>query len=295
MTHSQMEGRDALPRVPALKYTANPLSSAPMQFCLNTSTIKPQPLLNKIELAGTAGYDGIELWLNDIYDYIGRGGEVSDVEKALADHGLIVPSVIAIRQWGEAEGWEYELVKDEARRRFALAARLGAPYIVATPPLELTRQDQLPDRYRDLLHIGREEGIRPTFEYISFFKSVNNLDDAWRIVQETDDEDATIILDAFHTWNSNSNTELLREIPLEKISHYHIDDAHPDKAPATQKDPDRVMLGEGQIDLAAEIALLKGKSYDKTMSLELFNEELWEQDPLEVIAVGLKRMKELWG
>ena len=41
--------------------------------------------------------------------------------------------------------------------------------------------------------------------------------------------------------------------------------------------------------------MLKEKGYDKTMSLELFNEELWEQDPLEVISVGLKRMKELWG
>ena len=114
-------------------------------------------------------------------------------------------------------------------------------------------------------------------------------------MQETDDEDSTLILDAFHTWNSNSDMELLRKIPVEKISHYHIDDAHPDKAPNTQKDPDRVMLGEGQIDLATEIALLKGKGYDKTMSLELFNEELWELDPLEVISVGLKRMKELWG
>jgi sugar phosphate isomerase/epimerase len=265
-----------------------------MKFCLNTSTIKPQPLLEKIRLAGAAGYDGIELWLNDVYDHIGRGGEVGEVETALGDHGLIVPSVIAIRQWGETEGLEYELVKDEARRRFALAARLGAPYIVATPPFEMAAQDHLPGRYRDLLLIGREEGIRPTFEYISFFKSVNNLDDAWRIVQETDDADATIILDAFHTWNSNSNTELLREIPVEKISHYHIDDAHPDKAPTTQTDPDRVMLGEGQINLEAEIALLKEKGYDRTMSLELFNAELWKQEPLEVITVGLERMKGLW-
>jgi len=265
-----------------------------MKFCLNTSTIKPQPLLEKIRLAGAAGYDGIELWLNDVYDHIGRGGEVGEVEKALADYGLIVPSVIAIRQWGETEGLEYELVKDEARRRFALAARLGAPYIVATPPFEMAAQDHLPGRYRDLLLIGREEGIRPTFEYISFFKSVNNLDDAWRIVQETDDADATIILDAFHTWNSNSNTELLREIPVEKISHYHIEDAHPDKAPTTQTDPDRVMLGEGQINLEAEIALLKEKGYDRTMSLELFNAELWKQEPLEVITVGLERMKGLW-
>jgi len=265
-----------------------------MKYCLNTSTIKPQPLLKKIELTGAAGYDGIEIWLNDIYDHIGRGGEVREVEQALADNGLIVPCTIAIRQWGETVGWEYELVKDEARRRFALAARLGAPYIVATPPLEMEHQKHLPERYRDLLQIGREEGIRPTFEYISFFKSVYNLTDAWRIVQETDDEDSTLILDAFHTWNSNSDLELLSEIPVEKISHYHIDDAHPDKAPATQKDPDRVMLGEGQINLDAEIALLKEKGYDKTMSLELFNEELWEQDPLEVISVGLRRMKELW-
>ena len=137
-----------------------------MKFCLNTSTIKPQPLLKKIELAGAAGYDGIEIWLNDIYDHIGRGGEVREVEQALADNGLIVPCTIAIRQWGETVGWEYELVKDEARRRFALAARLGAPYIVATPPLEMEHQKHLPERYRDLLQIGREEGIKPTLSLI---------------------------------------------------------------------------------------------------------------------------------
>ena len=266
-----------------------------MKFCLNTSTIKPHSLLRKIELATAAGYDGIELWINDIYDHIGRGGEVGEVEKALADNGLIVPSVIAIRQWGDMDGWEYQLVKDEARRRFALGARLGAPYIVATPPMELERQDHLPERYRDLLEIGREEGIKPTFEYISFFKSVYNLADAWRIVQETDDADSSIILDAFHNWNSNSSLDDLRVIPVEKISHYHIDDAHPDKPATTQKDPDRVMLGKGQVDLAAEIAVLREKGYDSTMSLELFSAELWEQDPLKVISTGLERMKALWG
>ncbi|MBT4902745.1 MAG: hypothetical protein HON54_12685, partial [Verrucomicrobia bacterium] len=67
-----------------------------MKFCLNTSTIKPQSLIRKIELAGQVGYDGIELWVNDVYDFVGRCGEVRDVEKALADNGLIVPSMIAI-------------------------------------------------------------------------------------------------------------------------------------------------------------------------------------------------------
>jgi len=192
------------------------------------------------------------------------------------------------------DGWEYELAKDEARRRFALCARLGTPYIVATPPLQKSETTHLHERYRDLLKIGREEGIKPTFEYISFFKSVYRLSSAWEIIQKTDDTDATIILDAFHNWNSNSTLDDLRSIPLEKISHYHIDDAAPGKAATTQTDPDRVMIGEGQIDLAAEIAVLKEKGYDKTVSLELFNAELWEQDPLEVISTGLARMKALF-
>jgi sugar phosphate isomerase/epimerase len=113
-------------------------------------------------------------------------------------------------------------------------------------------------------------------------------------VQQTDDSDSTIILDAFHNWNSHSTLDDLKAIPLEKISHYHIDDAAPGKPATTQTDPDRVMLGEGQIDLAAEIEVLKAKGYDKTVSLELFNAELWKQDPLEVITTGLTRMKALF-
>ena len=264
-----------------------------MKICLNTSTIKPVPLLEKIKLVGEAGYDGIELWLNDVWDFVARGGEVSDVTKAVEDHDLIVPSVIAMRQWGDFEGWEHQLVLDEARRRFALGARLGAPYIVATPPLENPETSHLAGRYKELLQIGRVEGIKPTFEYISFFKSVHTLKRAWEIVQEADDPDATLILDAFHNWNSGSTEQDLIEIPLERISHYHIDDADPEKPALTQTDPDRVMPGDGQIDLQAEIKLLKEKGYDGTVSLELFNQDWWVKDPRETLKVGYERVAEL--
>jgi len=100
-----------------------------------------------------------------------------------------------------------------------------------------------------------------------------------------------LILDAFHTWNSGSTLNELKAIPLECISHYHFDDAHPDKPPRSQTDPDRVMPGEGQIDLAAEVSVLKEKGYDHTVSLELFNSDLWSLDPSEVLRVGLERMK----
>ena len=265
-----------------------------MIYCLNTSTIKPQSLMDKIRLVGEAGYDGIELWLNDVWDYVARGGEVSDIEKAINDHGLKIPSVIAMRQWGDFEGWEHQLVLDEAKRRFALGARLGATFIVATPPLEKTDTEHLPERYRELLNIGRQEGIRPTFEYISFFKSVHTLKKAWEIVQLSNDQDATLILDAFHNWNSGSTDSDLRSIPVEKISHYHIDDAAQNKLPGAQTDPDRVMPGDGQIDLKSEINTLKEMGYNGTVSLELFNESWWKIPPEKTLRVGLERMKELF-
>ncbi len=264
-----------------------------MKICLNTSTIKPVPLLEKIKLAGEAGYEGIELWLNDVWEFVARGGEVSEISRALDDHGLIVPSVIAMRQWGDFEGWEHQLVLDEARRRFALGARLGAPFIVATPPLENPETSHLAARYKELLQIGREEGIRPTFEYISFFKSVHTLKRAWEIVQEADDPDATLILDAFHNWNSESTQEDLLAIPLDRISHYHIDDADPRKAALTQTDQDRVMPGDGQINLRREIQILKNMGYDRTVSLELFNEEWWSKDPAETLRIGFERVSAL--
>lgn len=265
----------------------------PFTICLNTSTIRPQPLLEKIRLTAEAGFRGVELWLNDVYEYIGRGGEVRDVEKAVADRGLIVPCTIAMRAWAEASEEEYPILLDEARRRLELAQRLGSPYLVCSPPREACNPEQITRRYRDLLELGRQIGCRPTYEYISFFRSTASLAQAWQIVCDADDPDATIILDAFHTWNTSSPQELMREIPVERISHYHIDDADPGIPPGRQRDPDRVMVGDGCIDLRREFRILHEIGYQGTVSLELFNPSLWQQDPAEVLKLGYERIQAL--
>lgn len=264
-----------------------------MRLSLNSSTIKPTPLLDKIRVAGEAGYGGIELWAVELYEHVGRGGEISDVEKALSDHGLEVPCFIAVRNWGETEGWEYKLALDEARRRFELAARVGAPLMVCTPPMERPGIDGLDKGYGDLLRIGRETGVRAVLEYISFFASLDNVPDTVAVLDRCGDPDACTILDAFHNWNNRTTLDDIRELPVERIAHYHIDDAAPDIPSGRQKDPDRVMIGDGAIDLEAELAVLKEKGYDKWLSLELFSQDWWDKDPLETAKIGLERMKEL--
>ena len=267
-----------------------------MRLSLNSSTIKPTPLLDKIKVAGEAGYTGIELWAVELYEHVGRGGEISDVEKALADYGLEVPCFIAVRNWGETKDWEYKLALDEARRRFELAARLNAPLMVCTPPMEQPEIDHLHEGYNDLLQIGKETGVQAVLEYISFFASLNNMPDTVTVMERCDASlNPVTILDAFHNWNNRTTLDDLRALPVEQIAHYHIDDAATDIPSGQQKDPDRVMIGDGAIDLHAELNILKGKGYDKWLSLELFSEAWWAKDPLECAKVGLERMEALCG
>ena len=264
-----------------------------MRLALNSSTIKPTPLLDKIRIAGEAGYAGIELWAVELYQHVGRGGEISEVERALADHGLEVPCFIAVRNWGESEGWEYRLAMDEARRRFELAARLGAPLMVCTPPLQRPGIAGLARGYADLLQLGRETGVRAVLEYISFFASLTNIPDTVAVLDECGDPEGCTILDAFHNWNNRTTLADVRALPLERIAHYHINDAAPGIPSGSQKDPDRVMPGDGVIELKAELGALREKGYEGWLSLELFNEEWWAKDPLETAKTGLERMRTL--
>jgi sugar phosphate isomerase/epimerase len=267
-----------------------------MRLSLNSSTVKPTPLLDKIKVAGEVGYKGIELWAAELYEHVGRGGEISDVEKALADYGLEVPCFIAVRNWGETKDWEYKLALDEARRRFELAARLNAPLMVCTPPMELPEIDHLHEGYNDLLQIGKETGVQAVLEYISFFASLNNVPDTVTVMGRCDASlNPVTILDAFHNWNNCTTLDDLRALPVEQIAHYHIDDAATDIPSGQQKDPDRVMIGDGAINLHAELNILKDKGYDKWLSLELFSEAWWAKDPLECAKVGLERMEALCG
>ena len=72
-----------------------------VQYALNTSTIRPASLLDKIRIAGQTGYRGIELWNDDLTAHEQQGGSLADVRRALADYGLAVPSVIALHGcWG---------------------------------------------------------------------------------------------------------------------------------------------------------------------------------------------------
>lgn len=74
------------------------------KYSLNSSTIKPAPVLEKIRVAAAAGYSAIELWHDDLDRHVAEGGTLQDVRKALDDTGLEVPTTVMLKGWCLPDG-----------------------------------------------------------------------------------------------------------------------------------------------------------------------------------------------
>jgi sugar phosphate isomerase/epimerase len=262
-------------------------------YCLNTSTIRPTPLLTKIAIAGKAGYRAIEPWNDEITEYLQRGGRLDELTRALADAGLAVVSVIALHGWITAEGVERERVREECRRRMTQAAAVGSPYIVASPPREVVHLEQASHRFAELLELGAELGVQPSMEFLGFVEGVKNLASAWRIAAGAGHPRATVVADVFHMMRGGGSIDDLLTIRGEDLACFHINDLPPEPDPLVQKDEDRVMVGEGIADLPRVIANLRTIGYRGPLSLELFNRRLWADDPMVVAERGLARIRAL--
>lgn len=261
------------------------------RYSLNASTIRTTPLLDKIRIAAEAGYAGIELWFDEIEAFLAEGNELQRVSDAIGESGLEVPTMIMLRDWWSASEDEYPAVFEICLNRIKLAARLGAEYAIACPHREIPNYELGAKRYLELLEAGIEAGTKPAVEFLGFVEAVTKIEDALKIVEMSGHLEATLVLDPFHVFRGGGTMETIAQLQPEQIAITHFNDAVDSIPRETQMDPDRVLPGDGHLDLAHYCRLLKQIGYNSWMSLELFREDLWQQAPLDVAKLGLERMQ----
>src|SRR5438445_4703599 len=169
----------------------------PFLPCLNTSTIRPAPLVDKINAAAQAGFRAIEPWNDDVDTYLKQGGTWEALKGLLRERGLTVPSVIAIMGWIGCLDAERDARRAEAIRRMEQAVALGAPHIVASPPGGSVDLDRAARDYREILQLGKERGIRPSMEFLGFVEQISNINAAGEDVQRAGHLDGTLVVDWF--------------------------------------------------------------------------------------------------
>ncbi|MBT5704819.1 sugar phosphate isomerase/epimerase [bacterium] len=262
-------------------------------YSLNASTIRPTPLLQQIEIAAKAGYKGIELWHDAIDQSISDGGTLQDIQHCLLNNGLSVPTTIYLGDWFDTEESQLATVMDECKRRMEQAAFLGAPHVIAGPPSGIADQALGAQRYRKLLELGLALGTAPSMEFLGFVDQVNTIEEAIHILDLAEHPKGTTVLDPFHIFRGGGPVGSIQKLSPHQIAVCHFNDTPGSPERTHQHDHHRVMPGDGHLDLRAYLDQLRAIDYQGWLSLELFSEDYWKKDPLEVARIGMEKMRQV--
>lgn len=273
----------------------------PFRYCLNTSTIQEPWARNRkltieqeVDLAAKAGYDGVELWLNEIDECANRGG-LKDLARRIRDHGLIVEDGIGFAQWivdndaARAKGLE------QAKHDMDLLAQLGCKHIAAPPAGATDRTDmdlrRIAERYRALCELGDAMGVEPQVELWGFSKTLSRIGEVAFVAIESGHSRAGILLDVYHIYKGGSQHAAVRFLNGARLHCLHIND-YPDSPPRERiADQHRVYPGDGIAPLTQFLRDLRDIGFLGALSVELFNRSYWREDPAVVAKTALEKTK----
>lgn len=275
-------------------YPTIPAASKKFRFCLNTSTISGCAQLNileYIEIAGKAGYDGVELWVGDVEAYLNSGGSTDAVHKALEEYNVTVESAIGFAPWLSGEKGLKLMKKDMQMMGSIGCKRIAAPPVGNdTKPLDLFKTGE---QYKKLLDLGRETGVMPQLEFWGASDIFWHLGQALMVVGVAGDTDARILPDIYHMFKGGSDFNSLEMINGDLIDLFHLNDYTNLKPREQQSDEDRVYPGDGEAPIEKVLHFLNKSEREKVLSLELFNKNYWQEDAMIVAKTGLEKMKNL--
>jgi sugar phosphate isomerase/epimerase len=276
---------------------ADKAPAEPFVYCLNTSTISRQKksLAEEVEIAARAGYGAIEPWARELDAHVKQGGKLKDVAKQARDAGLVVADVIAFFEWVVDDDERRKKGLEEAKRVMDLAQQVGSVR-VAAPPAGATDQANLDlrraaERYRALLEIGDKIGVVPQVELWGFSKTLGRLSEAAFVAVEAGHPKACVLTDVFHLYKGGSGFTSLKLLSPAALQMMHLNDYPADPPRPAIRDAARVYPGDGVAPLKEMLRELRAQGCRPVLSLELFNENYWRQDALEVARTGLEKMR----
>ena len=241
------------------------------------------PTQRVVELARETGYAGIEARAERL---LKDAAEVRAAANLVRPREVLTLNGVALTV--QADGrMERRLIEDDLRPRLQVCQDVGSPYLLAIPPRApgLETRRAVPGT-RDALELARDRadrvGIRIAFEFLGFGDCpINTPEIATETVDGIDGVD--LVLDSCH-WHA-SGSHPLSAFPVNRLALVHLNDA-PDKPPRQIEDEDRLLPGEGVIQLKTLLAALKAGGFAGPWSLETFNPRYWKESPDDIARRG---------
>ncbi|CAH0282573.1 bifunctional sugar phosphate isomerase/epimerase/4-hydroxyphenylpyruvate dioxygenase family protein [Roseomonas sp. CECT 9278] len=232
-------------------------------------------LPDKLEAAASAGFDGVEIFENDLLTF---EGSPADAGRMAADLGLAITLFQPFRDFEAMPPTQRARNMDRAERKFDIMQALGAQMILVcsnTQPAALPEAERAAADLREMADRAAKRGLLVGYEALAWGRHVNRWRQAWDIVQRADHAALGLILDSFHTLALGDDLSgLAGTVPAEKLFFVQLANA-----PRLAMDPlswsrhFRNFPGQGELPVAGFLRDALAAGYAGPLSLEVFNDE----------------------
>ncbi|GHH95089.1 bifunctional sugar phosphate isomerase/epimerase/4-hydroxyphenylpyruvate dioxygenase family protein [Streptomyces capillispiralis] len=230
-------------------------------------------LTEKLTAAARAGFDGVEIFENDL---LAAPLSPEEVRARCADLGLTVDLYQPLRDIEAVPAEVFARNLRRARHKFDLMRRLGADTVLVCSSVDPAAVDDdalAAGQLSELAGLAADFGIRVAYEALAWGRHVSTYDHAWRIVEAADHPALGTCLDSFHILSRGCDPEGIEDIPGEKIFFLQLADAPLPAMDVLQwSRHHRCFPGQGGFDVAGLVRHVLRTGYDGPLSLEVFND-----------------------
>lgn len=261
-----------------------------MKTCINGATTMPYPLEVDIEAAGEAGFQGIEIWRGKLDRFLqtNRKEALSDI---FSRYGIGVAAICAFGGYVWCPEAEFRKKLEDARRYFEVAAYIDCEALIVCAEGFADRSlseavNAHATRLTELADLGNEYGVRIAMEWFQ------SLRDAIKVIETVGHEYLGLIIDTFHWYRGDGDLSNVDLTPGNKLYVVHINDCE-DLPREELTDKNRLYCGFGVIPLTEILKKLKRLGYEGHLSVEIFREDYWKEDPLAISKKSLETLKDV--
>lgn len=241
--------------------------------------------------------DSLEVWLTKLEHYL-RQHSLAEVRALLSDAGMQIP--VASFQGGllDSQAEARREAWDLFGRRLDLCRELNIETIVVACDVREPLQQQMLDRVQaSLVQVAQaagQRGLRAALEFQASSSFGNNLQTAAAMVGEVASPHLGICLDLFHYYTGPSKIDDLRYLGTHNLFHVQLCDLA-DVPREIAQDAQRILPGEGDIQVAPILEYLRSIEYRGCVSIELLNPQIWQVGPRQFGEIAMTALRRLLG
>lgn len=250
----------------------------------------------KLQAIAAAGYDGAEIFENDL---LSTDLSAREVAAMMRDLGLACTMFQPFRDLDGLPEPQRTRAFDRLERKFDVMEELGTDLLLVCSSCSALADGDRQRTMADLHEAGERaaaRGLRIGYEALAWGRHVNDHRDAWSIVRDVDHAAVGLVLDSFHSLARQVPSSSIGDIRADKLFIVQVADA-----PLLDMDllqwsrHFRAMPGQGDFPLDDWAEAIRKIGYEGYWSLEIFNDRFRAGSAHGVALDGYRSLRLLQG